>query len=195
MVEEFKKVKLAETKLLQGLQDLDTMLQNAVDFTENGLGKLDKYKNAPVEYVQKEIDKICVQLSDKINAKLEEKKQEAIKIIKEKYELELEVIKQLKPIIDLLELKFSLDTVVDGLIKTIKTFADPYIKPYEDAIEFTTAIVTEAMPLIDNISSNTDELMSTPDKVLAIVQEIDPSLNLDKLQIKFTPPSISDIIG
>lgn len=195
MVEEFKKVKLAETKLLQGLQDLDTMLQNAVDLTEDSLGKLDKYKNAPVEYVQKEIDKICIQISDKINDKLEEKKKEAIEIIKKKYELELEVIKQLKPILDLLELKFSLDTVVEGLIKTIKAFADPYIKPYEDAIEFTTTIITEATPLIENISSNTEELMSTPDKVLAIVQDINPSLNLDKLQIKFTPPSIQDIIG
>lgn len=107
----------------------------------------------------------------------------------------LAMLQIVKPIMDLLDLNISLDTVVTALLDTIKAFAEPYIQPYEDATKFIAEVVTEVTPLLLNITNNTDELMNVPNRLEQEVKNINPSLNLNKLQISFTPPDISDIIS
>lgn len=186
---------IEESGIYKGLVELDVMLQKAVDAVDKAFDGFDNLEDASVKYAQDKIDKACIQISDKINTSLEKKKQDVCNALKKKYNQVLSSISTLKPIVDLLSLNISLDTVVSGLVKTITAFATPYVKPYQDAVKFIAEFTQKATPLIKNISDNTQTLMGTPDRAKKRVQNINPNLNTDKLQIKFTPPSIQDIIG
>lgn len=184
-----------ESGIYKGLVELDVMLQKAVDAVDKAFDGFDNLEDASVQYAQEKIDKACEQMSEKINTSLEKKKIDVCNALKKKYHQMQDCVAKLKPIVDLLSLKISLDTVVSGLVQTITAFATPYVKPYQDAVKFIAEFAQKATPLIQNISKNAQTLASSPDRARDKVQNINPRLNIDKLKISFTPPNIQDIIG
>lgn len=177
------------------LEDLNTMLENAISTLDNTFSALENLEEASISYAQQKVDKMCEQISNRVNNTLEAKKQEAIDAIKAKYNKELETLATLKPIVDLLQLNISLDTIVTVVAKIIQALAGPYVKPYQDAVQFVQQMTTEITPLVVNVANNTTELLNKPNELKSKIQEINPQLNTDKLNISFTPPSVNDFIG
>lgn len=194
---EMTQLKVSINPLFKGLVELDTMLQKAVDVVDKAFDGFDNLKVAGEKYAQQKIDKACEQISDKINKTLDEKKKAVCKTLKTKYKKTLEVIETLKPIIDLIDFvkNLSLENIVEGVIKIVEVFVGPYIKPYKKAIKFIQEFTTQVIPLLQNITDNTQKLMETPDRAKDKINNINPKLNLNKLKISFTPPSIEDIIS
>lgn len=186
---------IEENGVYKSLSELDSMLKKAVETVDKAFEGLENLEDAGTKYAQSKIDTACIQISKKINSALEKKKKDACTSLKSKYKQAQDSTKTLKPIVDLISMDISLDTIVSGLKKTITAFATPYVKPYQDAVTFVTEFVTKATPLINSISSNAQKLSSVKSRVEDHIHNINPNLNVDKLQISFTPPNIKDITG
>lgn len=186
---------IEESGVYKSLAELDSMLKKAVETVDKAFNGFENLEDSSIKYAQEKLDIACEQISNKINTTLEKKKKDACASLKSKYKQAQDSTKTLKPIVDLISMDISLDTIVSGLKKTITAFATPYVKPYQDAVTFVTEFVTKATPLINSISSNTQKLLSVKSRVEDHIKNINPNLNVDKLKISFTPPNIKDITG
>lgn len=126
---------------------------------------------------QQKVDEACIFISNKINAQLEVKRQELIKVLHDGYVSSNEVIQLLKPLV---EFDLNIDTVVSAVKKIIDILAGPY----QVAVEY----VTELTPKITELTTNIALLAYIPEK---LPQR--PDINYNKLNIAMKPITIDEI--
>lgn len=176
------------------IDDLNTELERAIEFCTNAVVKIEDLKEQGEEYAQKEVDKVCIAVSDKINTKLEEHKEDVVKVLHEQYNSAMEIMQQYKPIVDLvvslsspsLDLGF-LTKVANGVIDLAKQ----YVKPYEKAIEFVTVVA----PKLERLANNSITLATMPIILKESLPKELPNLNLDKLRINVPTPSMPEVVS
>lgn len=128
---------------------------------------------------QQKVDEACIFISNKINAQLEIKRQELIKVLHDGYLSSNEVIQLLKPLV---EFDLNIDTVVSAVKKIIDILAGPY----QVAVEYVTVLT----PKLKDLSTNIALLAYIPDN---LPQR--PDINYDKLNISIKPITIDEIIS
>lgn len=155
------------------IDDLNKTLENINKTVYTTFNDIENYPT------QQKIDEACIFVSNKINAQLEVKRQELIKVLHDGYISSNEVIQLLKPLV---EFDLNIDTVVSAVKKIIDILAGPY----KIAVEY----ATELAPKLAELSTNIALLAYIPEN---LPQR--PDINYNKLNITMKPITIDEIIS
>lgn len=155
------------------IDDLNETLENINKVIYTTLKDIDEYPT------QEKVDKACEYLSEKINAKLADKRKVLIKTLHEGYVASNEVIQLLEPLVNF---NLNIDTVVEAVKKIIDILAGPY----KVAVEYITILTPKLAELATNIAL----LAYIPANLPQI-----PNINYDKLNITMQPITIDEVIS
>lgn len=161
------------TDKFKNIDDLNAFLEK---INTNVYTTFNDIENYPT---QQKVDEACIFISNKINAQLEVKRQELIKVLHDGYVSSSEVIQLLEPLVNF---DLNIDTVVDAVKKIIDILAGPY----KIAVEYVTILTPKLAELATNIAL----LAYIPANLPQI-----PNINYDKLNITMQPITIDEVIS
>ena len=167
------------------INELNKVLDGTINLANNVLSSVEDFEDLALTEIQNKVDDICVRLSKDINKKLDEKREDVILCLHDKYMTSQEIIALLKPIV---EAKLSdLSSVINVLTNIIKIYAGPYA----NAVEEIAGLATEVAPLLKETADRVTYLSVLPSQIP--VPE-DVNINFDKLDISMKPITIDNII-
>ena len=183
----------SKTNKFKKLDDLNKTLEEIYTLVDKYLTNLDL--NGLIQKIaQEKVDEACIRISNKINAKLIDKRGDLIDFLHDKYMTSQEIMDKYGPVsqaIKNLVKPKSIDDVVSILsdtVKSIKEFAKIFLGPYIEAVEY----VTELIPKLAELTENIENLASLPSKIPEIPNV--PDVNFDKLKITIPPITMEEVI-
>ena len=150
------------------------------DFLEQVPANVDKWFSqtfkAGEELTQDFVDKQCVWLSNKINRRIEEKRQQVIKTLQDEYGGYLNALSVITVI----------KQVLTNPIGLIGSFFNILAGPYGKVVSFLQALIKEVPRLAANLANIANSLPPAPPN---------PHINFNKFKIKVNSISMGDIMG
>lgn len=163
------------------LDNINNTLEDTIVLINTSFEELNELIEVGESRLQEKVDKICIDLSNKINEKLSRHRELMVDVLHRQYVASMDTISLLEPLVNLNP------TDLGGCVKAINLIIKIYASPYQQAIEF----VTQIAPKLQDIAINCALLASMPAILLAKLHV--PNINFDKLNINFPPPSMSEI--
>ena len=181
------------TDKFKKIDDLIEVLDNLYNLSDKTLTNLQPLDELIASKAQETVDDVCIRLSDKINSELSIKRADLVNCLHNQYSTSQEIVTKFSPVataINNLSLPTKLDDVISILTDTInslKNFAELFLGPYKEAIEFTIQLT----PKLIELSKQIDKISKLPSKIPPIPNQ--PNLNYDKLKIKVDPITLDEI--
>lgn len=175
------------------LDDLNKTLEDIYTLADKYLTNLD-LNGLIQKKAQEKVDDACILISNKINAKLIDKRGDLIDFLHGKYMTSQKIISEFGPVAQAIEnlgIPTSIDDVVSILsdtVKSLKNFAKLFLGPYQEAVEY----VVELAPKLIELTENIEKLAGLPSKI-PVIPDV-PNVNFDKLKITMLPITIEEVI-
>lgn len=175
------------------LDDLNKTLEDIYTLADKYLTNLD-LNGLIQKKAQEKVDDACILISNKINAKLIDKRGDLIDFLHGKYMTSQKIISEFGPVAQAIEnlgIPTSIDDVVSILsdtVKSLKNFAKLFLGPYQEAVEY----VVELAPKLIELTENIEKLAGLPSKI-PVIPDV-PNVNFDKLKITMLPITMEEVI-
>ena len=175
------------------LDDLNKTLEDIYTLADKYLTNLD-LNGLIQKKAQEKVDDACILISNKINAKLIDKRGDLIDFLHGKYMTSQKIISEFGPVTQAIEnlgIPTSIDDVVSILsdtVKSLKNFAKLFLGPYQEAVEY----VVELAPKLIELTENIEKLAGLPSKI-PVIPDV-PNVNFDKLKITMLPITMEEVI-
>lgn len=160
------------------IDNINAQLEDCITYLDNTFGNLSAFTNKSQEELQEYVDNQATIVSEQLNKELNDVRGKIVSVFSSQYQIALEKIKPIEPLINM---EISLDTIVE----VVKSIIQIITAPYQPIIEFTTEIIPKVLELSNNIQ-----------KVATYQPKIDiPGITPPQLTIEVEPITAKDITG